>query len=212
MIAHHHVRMMGGHLHAAWRILMSVSASHPQQTAIAQVATLKPRYRVGDTVGRLEMTQVDGKPVSLRQMGKKVHLQFRRFAGCPICNLHLRSIVKHHTQIEQAGIVEIVVFHSSREEMQEYTDLPFAVIADPQKALYKEFGIEKSWRSMLHPRAMWAGMLGILGRRASLLTAKDGMFGMPADFLLDETGKIIACHYGKHADDQWSVQELLAQT
>jgi len=25
-----------------------------------------------------------------------VHLQFRRFAGCPVCNLHLRSFASRH--------------------------------------------------------------------------------------------------------------------
>lgn len=38
-----------------------------------------------------------------------------------------------------------------------------------------------------------------------------GHLGLPADFLIGSDGRVIACKYGMHADDQWSVDELLAQ-
>jgi hypothetical protein len=83
-----------------------------------------------------------------------IHLQLRRFAGCLVCNLHLRSVVRRHEEIEAAGVREVVVFHSSAEELAEHTaDLPFAVIADPGKRLYAEFGVESSVRALLSPRA-----------------------------------------------------------
>ena len=34
------------------------------------------------------------------------HVQFRRFAGCPICNLHLQSFVKRNDEVVGAGIKE----------------------------------------------------------------------------------------------------------
>jgi hypothetical protein len=36
-----------------------------------------------------------------------------------------------------------------------------------------------------------------------------GDVGLPADILLDPVGAVLACKYGTHADDQWSVDELL---
>lgn len=33
--------------------------------------------------------------------------------------------------------------------------------------------------------------------------------GLPADFLLDADGTVAAVHYGRHADDQWSVDQLI---
>jgi hypothetical protein len=33
--------------------------------------------------------------------------------------------------------------------------------------------------------------------------------GLPADFLIAPDERIVAAKYGKHADDQWSVDELL---
>ena len=69
--------------------------------------------------------------------GPATHLQFRRFAGWPICNLHLHSVVARHAEITASGIDEVVVFHSTPEELRSYTDdLPFGVVADPAKKLY----------------------------------------------------------------------------
>lgn len=105
------------------------------------------------------LVAVSGTPVALP--GQLTHLQFRRFAGCPICNLHLRSIVDRHDEIVAAGIREVVVFHSSAEELRQY-DLPFDVIADPEKKLYREFGVESSARSLLHWRTWVAIVRGVL--------------------------------------------------
>jgi hypothetical protein len=33
--------------------------------------------------------------------------------------------------------------------------------------------------------------------------------GLPADFLIGSDGRVLATKYGSHADDQWSVDELL---
>jgi hypothetical protein len=37
-----------------------------------------------------------------------------------------------------------------------------------------------------------------------------GALGLPADFFVTANGTIKAVHYGKHADDQWSVDDVLA--
>jgi hypothetical protein len=34
--------------------------------------------------------------------------------------------------------------------------------------------------------------------------------GLPGDFLIAPDGRVIASKYGAHADDQWSVDEILA--
>jgi hypothetical protein len=36
--------------------------------------------------------------------------------------------------------------------------------------------------------------------------------GLPADFLIASDGRVLACKYGAHAYDQWSVDEILAFT
>ena len=37
-----------------------------------------------------------------------------------------------------------------------------------------------------------------------------GRTDLPADFLIAPDGRVRACKYGAHANDQWSVDEMLA--
>ena len=166
-----------------------------------------------------ELSAVSGQAVAIPDPERLVHLQFRRFAGCPVCNLHLRSIVRGHDEIEAAGVREVVVFHSPAEELAEHTPgLPFPVIADPDKLLYVEFGVESAARSLLDPR-VWGTILrvvavttwGVLRGRERAPAAKPhgGRLGLPADFLIGRDGRVLAAKYGEHAYDQWSVDEIL---
>ncbi len=142
-----------------------------------------------------------------------VHLQFRRFAGCPICNLHLQSFVQRDQEIKNASIKEVVFFHSSDEELLPYQgNFPFAVIGDPEKKFYERFGVESSLSAILNPGAWGAMVKGNLAKsKPSMpMMPKGGPLGLPADFLITADGTIKAVHYGKHADDQWSVDQLLA--
>jgi AhpC/TSA antioxidant enzyme len=127
--------------------------------------------------------------------------------------------VQRNEEIVAASIVEVVVFHSSADALLPYAgDLPFAVIADPGKRLYIEFGVESGVRALLDPRAWVRVMQGVL--RSALLALRkqqpvptlnpqDGRFGLPADFLIATDGRVVACKYGSHAYDQWSVDEIL---
>ena len=46
----------------------------------------------GEKFPELDAKNIHGVPVSVpAEDGRLTHLQFRRFAGCPICNLHLQS-------------------------------------------------------------------------------------------------------------------------
>ncbi len=138
-----------------------------------------------------------------------VHLQFRRFAGCPVCKLHLRSIAQRHDELIKAGILEVAVFHSSNEVLRRHDlALPFAVVADPQQQLYREFGVEASLRSVLNPRA-WAAIARGLATFGAGREAGEPALGLPADFLIGCAGEVLACKYGTHVDDHWSVDEIL---
>ncbi len=103
------------------------------------------QVEVGQLIERHLLTTIQGSQVHIPDAKARwVHLQFRRFAGCPICNLHLRTIARRHEEIAGAGIREVA------------------------------------------------------------------HLGLPADFLIDSGGRVAAAKYGRHADDQWTVDELLA--
>ena len=43
------------------------------------------------------------------------------------------------------------------------------------------------------------------------MVGEGGHDGLPADFLIGADGTLLACKYGTHVDDQWSLDELLGQ-
>ena len=138
-----------------------------------------------------------------------VHLQFRRFAGCPICSLHLRSFAKSIAVLEAAGVRTVAFFHSSMDSLRPYhADLPFPVVPDPERHWYRRFGVERSVLAVANPKAIWAAMKGLVGAPSSPFEGEGGINGLPADFLIRPTGEIVAAHYGRHADDQWEVDDV----
>lgn len=170
------------------------------------------KLQPGDLAPLLTVTTIHGKSVVVPEAGRRfVHLQFRRFAGCPVCNFHLHSLARRAGEIAAAGIYELVFFHSSADEMLRYQgQLPFDCVADPAKEQYRRFGVESSWLAFLHPAVFWAGLRGVLATRRLYKRAENGIRGLPADFLLDARGRVLAAHYGRHAYDNWDADELLA--
>ena len=172
------------------------------------------KWAAGDVVPARELTTVAGGLVPVPDPDRLTHLQFRRFAGCPVCHLHLRSVARRQAEIAAAGVREVVLFHSPASELRPHLDvLPFDVVADPGQRLYREFGVEAGRRAVLDPRAWPAivrGSLAAIRRgRGPAAQPAGGRLGLPADLLIDTDGRVLASHYGAHADDQWSVDEIL---
>jgi peroxiredoxin len=165
----------------------------------------------GDTAPSFSKKTIHGEAVSVPDRhAHYVHLQFRRFAGCPVCNFHLLNLSKRHAEIKQAGIHQVVFFHSSRDEMLRYqAQLPFDCVADAGKKYFRVFGVETSVFALLNPRVLWSGLRWILTSGRFYDKAENGVLGLPADFLIDPQGLVVACKYGVHADDHWDADELL---
>jgi hypothetical protein len=90
------------------------------------------KLRPGAVISARELITIGSMRIRLPDPTGVVHLQFRRYAGCPFCDLHLRSIVRRHQELVATGIREVVVFQSSSAELlAQQGDVPFAVIADP---------------------------------------------------------------------------------
>lgn len=167
------------------------------------------KFKQGDIVPVTTLESVNGERIKLPDPKRLVHLQFRRFVDCPICNTHIAELRGRAREIEAAGIKEVIVFHSSAKSIRSYQKgVPFVLVGDPKKALYRDFGVETSLRFMTL-KALGAAARGMahghLGLRPS-----GGPLGLPGDFLIAPSGQIKAVKYGTHAYDQWSVDELIA--
>jgi peroxiredoxin len=174
--------------------------------------------RTGSVLGKRRLAAAGGEEIEIPDAARLIHLQFRRFAGCAFCNVHLRSFEARHDEIAAAGIREVVVFRSTAEQLQRYHgDVPYDVVLDPNGRLYDEFGVGSGLRAVLDPRA---SLMALPNVARSLFPARlgmpapggrfDGLFGFPADFLIATDGQVVACQYAAHAEDGWPVDELLS--
>tara|TARA_B110000211_G_scaffold76957_1_gene90252 strand:- start:4072 stop:4620 length:549 start_codon:yes stop_codon:yes gene_type:complete len=168
------------------------------------------RKVIGDVIPNTEWTNIHEGSVFVPQQDTFIHLQFRRFAGCPVCNLHLQSFFKRAEELKANNIHEVVVFHASQKAMLDsVVDVPFDLIADPSRKLYKAFGVDTSWKALLNFGVMQKAFKGIIAFGMRIPQSVEAELGVPADFLINQTGTIVAAKYGAHADDQWSVDEVI---
>jgi len=167
------------------------------------------KFTSGDMLPRTVMEAVTGQAINLPDAKRLVHLQFRRFVDCPICNTHIAEFRKRAREIEAAGIKEVIVFHSSAKSIRSHQgSVPFVMVGDPRKVFYKEFGVETSL-GFISLQALGAAIRGMAHGHFGLRFAGGGPLGLPADFLIAPSGRIDAVKYGADAYDQWSVDELL---
>ena len=129
------------------------------------------RLLKGDNFPEIRAWNLQGEVLHLPDPRVPItHLQFRRFAGCPICNLHLKEFAARNEELVGAGIREVVVFHSTNEELLPYQGkFPFDVIGDPGKAFYKRYGVGTSLGAIFNPGA-WSAMV-----RGNLASGKPKM-------------------------------------
>jgi len=153
---------------------------------------------------RLQMTDIEGKPVTIGASERRTLLCFFRDAACPFCNFRIYELTHHHAALSALGLDIIAVFTSSPEEVRRFVahkPRPFRVIADPTSTAHETYGIERSF---------WRKLKGIVTRVPTLLKGLRivGLAGlnttnlMPADFLIDEQGYIAEAYYGGDAGDR----------
>jgi hypothetical protein len=174
----------------------------------------KTRLQTGDWFPSIHAKSIHGWSLSVPNgAAPLLHVQFLRHTESSVGNLHLRSFVRRDLEIRSAGITEVVIFHATKEELLPIRrSLPFEAIADPDKRLYERFGVGSSLAAMLDPRA-WPALLQAYVSRNRLNRCPNpngGIWWLPAEFLIAESGRVKAVHYGRHFDDRWTVDEVLS--
>jgi len=152
------------------------------------------RLNVPASAPRLEMTDIYDQPVSIGNSQRRTLLCF--FRG-------IYELTRHHADLARLGLDIVAVFSSSPDAVKRFVarqPRPFQVVADPSSKAHTLYGIERSF---------WRKLKGIVTRVPTLLKGMRivGLAGlntsnlMPADFLIDEQGRIIDAYYGDDAGD-----------
>lgn len=171
--------------------------------------------QVKQTAPDFNTSDVFNKNISLKTYkGKRVYLAFMRFAGCPVCNLRVHTLLKQADAFKEKNIEVVLVYESSIENMRIYledTIYPFTFISDPQNVLYKSYGVEQSWNKLLV--SMFKGLFAKVSAGEKLFKKKPKVDGslnrMEAEFLIDENGKLERVHYASFLGDNVPVEKIL---
>lgn len=174
------------------------------------MTAVAPRVMAGQVLAPFSLQSLSHGEV--RVPGPRLtHLQFHRFAGCPICNGHVRAFAARASELSAVGLQVVVFFYSTEEEMRPFQgDLTFPAVPDPQRTWYERFGVGRSLLASFHPAAGVAAVKGLISGKGNPLAGSGGITGLPADFLIDSTGKVQAAQYGRHSAELWSVDDVLA--
>lgn len=158
---------------------------------------------------------VYGQPVRLGDFhGRRVMLSFFRDAACPFCSFRVHELTHRYPHWRQQGVEVIAVFSSTDQELRQHISRrarPFRLIADPELQLYSHYGVETS------PQALGKTLLLRLPRiLAGLLTGgrpdrhNPHLQLVPADFLIDENGRVVDVWYGRDAADHIPLRRVEA--
>jgi len=167
------------------------------------------------TAPDFSIRDVHGNTVKLSDYrGKKVLLSLSRFAGCPICNLHFHEVQKNADYLRSRGLVILSVHESGQKIMEDFIKdetIYATMIPDPDAKIYSLYGAERSWGKFLK------GMLlhGSLGKAMSgmklfkhKVSSEGNKDRVGADFLINESGRIVTAHYGEYVGDRLAVEDI----
>ena len=103
--------------------------------------------QVGDLVKDFTLDDQDGKPVTLSSFsGKPVILFFYPRADTPGCTIEACGFRDTFKKLQAAGAVVLGISRDTVKEQkkfQEKYDLPYTLLADPDMAMCKYFGVIK---------------------------------------------------------------------
>ena len=158
----------------------------------------------------LDLVDIYGKAIPIGGTGRRTLLSFFRDAACPFCNFRIYELTHHHASLAALGLDIVAVFGSSQGEVVRFVarhPRPFRVAADPVGASHLRYGIERSF---------WRKLKAVVTRVPTLIRGLRivGLHGlntnnlMPADFLIDEEGRIVEAYYGTDAGDRIPLERV----
>ena len=170
------------------------------------------RIQPGQPAKNFTIEDILGNSVALTDYkGKRLMLSFYRYAGCPLCNLRIHYLIQQHPLFVKKNLHMVAIFQSPRESILKYAgrqNAPFPVIADPQRILYRLYGIESSWPGFIKGSLRLSLVLSAL-MKGFLPGKMEGIKSMvPADFLIGPDLTVQVAYYGKDIGDHLPIERI----
>lgn len=163
-----------------------------------------PLFRVEDTEAEIfDMYKPKNKPLMLA---------FFRYASCPLCNLRVHELIENYDKYKDK--IEIVlIFQSPKEKIAQYVgrqEIPYCILPDPQKRLYRLYGVESSWLGFAKAWTLEIKRVFEAVIKNGYLpgTVEGEIHRIPADFIISRENKIVKAFYGKDIGDHMPLDEI----
>ena len=170
------------------------------------------RLKPPQSTPTLPLSDIEGHPIRIGD-GRKLLLSVFREAACPFCNVRVYELTHDHDDLRDRGLDIVAIFHSDERDVRRFIarqPRPFRMVADPEGRAHAAFGAERS--SLGKAKALLMRLPALL-RGLRLLGFAQGSRPtgalMPADFLIDGAGRIVATHYGRDAGDHMPMARIL---
>ena len=168
----------------------------------------------GNTAPTIDTTDIYNQAIPSYQENTYTFVSFHRFAACPFCTLRTHELIKAYPKFKEKNIEIVSIWPSSQKNMLKFSEkqqAPFHLVSNPSKSLYKNFWVTRSsllgWlRLMLTPKIMFSAMMQHLSIDIGI-DADPLLY--PAEFLIDQDGKIVFSHYGTDYGDHTPIEEIL---
>ncbi len=175
------------------------------------------KFIPGQKAPLFAVQDIFGNTVNLAQIqNQKIILSFFRYATCPMCNVQIAKIMQQKEYFEKNNLKVIAVFESSAESLMEYIvdrhDFHFTILADPNRELYRMYGVKPSWLKTLKTLSLKGleNILLALKKGYKIISKVEGTVNqIPADFLIDEDKIIRIAHYGDSVVDHYPLENFL---
>jgi peroxiredoxin len=152
----------------------------------------------------LDLVDIHGQPIEISSSGRLTLLSFFRDAACPFCNFRIYELTNEHAALSARGLDIVAVFSASQADVLRFAGhrpRPFPLAADPTSRAHEIYGIARALGrtpeaivTRVPPLLRGMRLVGLAGLNTSNL--------MPADFLIDERGRIVEAYYGTDAGDR----------
>jgi peroxiredoxin len=106
---------------------------------------------IGSVAPALDLEDTEGNPVSVRDAASSLHrtgvlLFFMRSATCPVCNLHVKHLVRDADEYAAAGVQVMIALPEGREEAARWKakqSVPFVVVTGRRGSAHEAVGLTR---------------------------------------------------------------------
>lgn len=177
-----------------------------------QGARLSARLSAGDRAPSFTVIALGGGDVSLQDFReKRLLLSFFRYGSCPLCNLRMSFLIEAYPRLHIAGLEMVAVFESPPDVLRETVGrqrIPFPVIADPHRTLYKRYRVTPSLFGYVRGALRFSAFREAFRKGFHLGRVDGAITQLPAEFLINEDGVIVRAYYGKDIGDHLPLDEI----